>query len=310
MNNSKADLHRVWRVFMTSLIDNNNSLLKRLSDCYINKNPSSIAVVDNPQHAEVILFAETGYFGWLNIASLLKYCRKFNDKHVIMLNNTDWPYPVAGGFYPSLTKASKNAFSWAYFLTSSAERAVDACEPRYLYSFVGRACTHKTRKQILTLDCIDNPCIDVDNLPSRFREFDYDITYNEIINDSLFVLCPRGFGASSIRLFETMRAGRVPVIISDDWIPPPIENWDSFSLRVPEKYICDIPEILKRNKCQADLFGKRAKDTFHKYFHEDVFLYRLIDFYLQYSEPLSRADYFWRALRNSGVREIRSMLRR
>ncbi len=38
---------------------------------------------------------------------------------------------------------------------------------------------------------------------------------------------PRGIGASSVRIFEAMRAGRAPVIISDDWIVPPVGDWGS-----------------------------------------------------------------------------------
>src|SRR2546423_4170060 len=40
----------------------------------------------------------------------------------------------------------------------------------------------------------------------------------EICKASKFILCSRGVGTSSVRLFDTMRMGRVPVILSDQWL--------------------------------------------------------------------------------------------
>ncbi len=65
--------------------------------------------------------------------------------------------------------------------------------------------------------------------------------------ESSFVLCPRGRGCGSIRLFEVMESGRVPVIISDDWVPPGGIDWDSFSIRVAEKDIDQLDEILREH---------------------------------------------------------------
>ena len=49
---------------------------------------------------------------------------------------------------------------------------------------------------------------------SQRDRLDYYRRYAELTKASKFVLCPRGVGASTIRLFETMRMGRVPVILS------------------------------------------------------------------------------------------------
>ena len=47
------------------------------------------------------------------------------------------------------------------------------------------------------------------------------------------MICPRGWGSSSIRLFEVMEMGRVPVIISDAWVNE-APKWADFSVRVSE----------------------------------------------------------------------------
>ena len=65
------------------------------------------------------------------------------------------------------------------------------------------------------------------------------------IKDSAFVLCPRGGGTSTFRLFETMMLGRVPVILSDQWVPRVGPDWESFSLRVMERDVSKVPRLLE-----------------------------------------------------------------
>jgi Exostosin family len=69
--------------------------------------------------------------------------------------------------------------------------------------------------------------------------------YVDMIARSKFVLCPRGNGTSSFRLFEVMQCGRVPVIIADSWVPPEGVDWKSCSVRVQELDIPRIPSILE-----------------------------------------------------------------
>ena len=57
-----------------------------------------------------------------------------------------------------------------------------------------------------------------------------------IMGESLTVLCPRGHGLNSIRFFEAMCLGRVPILISDGCALPLEDeiDWDSLILRIPE----------------------------------------------------------------------------
>jgi hypothetical protein len=43
--------------------------------------------------------------------------------------------------------------------------------------------------------------------------------YLENLNDSQFILCPRGVGLNSIRFFEALRMGRIPVLIAANHSP-------------------------------------------------------------------------------------------
>ncbi len=50
--------------------------------------------------------------------------------------------------------------------------------------------------------------------------------YNEILSDSVFALCPEGAGPNTIRLWEALAAGAIPVVIVEDWVWPAIPEAD------------------------------------------------------------------------------------
>ncbi|KAF0093192.1 MAG: exostosin [Puniceicoccaceae bacterium 5H] len=83
--------------------------------------------------------------------------------------------------------------------------------------------------------------------------------YLEQLERSRFVLCPRGAAPSSIRLFETLRAGRVPVILSNAWAPPPFIRWQACAVRVPERLVGRLPEVLAEYADRADAMGRAAR---------------------------------------------------
>jgi hypothetical protein len=80
--------------------------------------------------------------------------------------------------------------------------------------------------------------------------------YVEITARSRYVLCPRGTGSSSERLFEIMEMGLVPVILSDGWVPPRGPAWQDFSVTVPERHVRQLVPILEE-------YGERWKEMGH-----------------------------------------------
>jgi hypothetical protein len=71
--------------------------------------------------------------------------------------------------------------------------------------------------------------------------------YFKNINDSLFVLCMRGAGNFSYRLYETLSAGRIPIIVNSD-LKLPLENflnWNEFSVIVDKEEIRFLDLILE-----------------------------------------------------------------
>jgi len=91
------------------------------------------------------------------------------------------------------------------------------------------------------------------------------VRHIDLIQRSKFVLCPRGQGPSSHRIFETLAAGRVPVIISDKWVPPPRLDWERGSVRVAERDIARIPEILAATEARWPELAAGASCLAHEF---------------------------------------------
>jgi hypothetical protein len=81
-------------------------------------------------------------------------------------------------------------------------------ELKYLVSFAGRLDTHPIRKAMV--QCFAN----VPNSYFYEGHLTTDLYATQIL-ESAITLCPRGWGGSSYRFFETMQLGRVPFLIGD-----------------------------------------------------------------------------------------------
>src|SRR4029077_18783462 len=92
-----------------------------------------------------------------------------------------------------------------------------------------------------------------------------------------FVLCPRGLSVSSIRLFETMRMGRAPVILSAGWVAPTGPRWASFALRIREREFARIPRLLEEREGEAVQMGERARKEWEEWFSEEVLFHPLVE---------------------------------
>lgn len=75
-------------------------------------------------------------------------------------------------------------------------------------------------------------------------------SYNALLSDSVFSLCPAGAGANTLRLWESLAVGSVPVLCGPQPMLPvggslsPID-WDRIVVRVPDEQLPTLPSLLR-----------------------------------------------------------------
>jgi hypothetical protein len=69
--------------------------------------------------------------------------------------------------------------------------------------------------------------------------------YNEVLINSRFSLCPSGTGPNSIRFWESLAVGTIPVLFSDTLELPPHDLWNEAIIRLKESQIDDLYSILE-----------------------------------------------------------------
>ena len=148
-------------------------------------------------------------------------------------------------------------------------------EKKYLFSFVGGSSSW-VRKRLLKLKfqrsdilvcCSNNYNHWNVNQPNREA---IQKSYVDVIRNSKFVLCPRGVGWGSIRLFEVMKLGIAPIIISDKWLPPMGPDWNSFALFVKQSEIKNLVEIVETYASEYEERGRLARKAWEEYFSNSV----------------------------------------
>jgi hypothetical protein len=240
-------------------------------------------LVDDPELADVIIL--TGHFG--RAPEMLfdnPTYRKYTGK-CTTYDEFDHFVPLIPGVYCN-SKVSQHSkigriFSFAHisrngsFPNPHVQHRPHA-EKKYFFSFQGGS-TCIVRKRLFLLN-FNRDDVLIENTssyghwepnPGEGHE-DRQKFYGETISASHFVLCPRGSGPSSIRLFEVMKAGIAPVLIADNYLLPPDIDWDSFLIRVKESDIAKLPKILEPLLPTAAERGRLAHEAYLANFAENV----------------------------------------
>lgn len=253
-----------------------------------------ISLTEDPAEADIVIFCEGHTWPDPYYLAVRKHpvFRKWKQKCVLYCDGdrsitampTLTPSMEAWQFNPRTKK------TFHYFSREWENHAIDQCrsfetERQYLFSFVGDSTTHPVRRKILDLPDDNALLRDTHGrrgwlLPESER-WAYEQFFVDAILKSHFVLCPRGVGPASYRLFETMQLGRVPVVLSDAWVPIDDVNWAECALFVPERRVRDLPSIMAEHLPQAELMGFIARRTWEQYFAPEVTLRRLVDAALQ-----------------------------
>ena len=248
----------------------------------------------DPEAADVILFVESYGAGWhFERVRRHRFTRRYREKCFLFCSN---PYviPFLPGIYTGLDERWASRRTVSGFHLGAAENEFATFTPPtadlpYLYSFVGSIGNAVVRRQLATLA---HPRSYFQDTSAEFarvlqREMDeaerreYHRRYADVTKASKFVLCPRGLSVSSIRLFETMRMGRVPVILSDGWIEPPGPEWERFAIRLPEREFARLPRILAEREHESVEMGERARREWLEWFAEDTAFHTAVEWCLR-----------------------------
>ena len=159
-----------------------------------------------------------------------------------------------------------------------------------LFSFVGSYMTHPLRQRMK--DRINGQHIIYRNgfhIDSNTYNNEINLKekeeseYKNIIERSRFSICPRGSSSSSIRFWESLQAGAIPILISDHWKLPDWD-WDNTIIHIKEKdfenltyqdiekllqHISTVQENNMRYNCKK-AFNKFKKENYKNYILSNI----------------------------------------
>jgi len=207
-----------------------------------------------------------------------------------ILSDADSPPKWVRGVLTSLTRSPLNLGrfrSGGYFLFHPDFRnpyvekwyaeGIPSHDKKHLFSFMGRRCI-PLREQLLSLSFQRADTFLEDT--SSFDNFTHDSApndrpkrrYADIMLASKFILCPRGNGAASIRLFEAMQLGIAPVIISDSWVLPQGPVWSECAIQIRERDLPKLEATLTARESEWRDLGTNARMAYDSFFHGPNYL--------------------------------------
>jgi hypothetical protein len=220
--------------------------------------------------------------------------RRFPEKCVVLSDQWEPPFHHAGIY----ANAPRSLFWKGRFRTGSYElnhpdfknpyvenytpdQALPASERRYLFTFAGRNC-HPVRDLLFRQTF--GPDILVEDT-SSFNAFTHTSEgkinaqqrYFELCLQSKFILCPRGCGPNSIRLFEALKLGIAPIILADAWIPAEGPDWSSFAVFVPERAAGEVEARVRSIAQEFEERGRMAREAHDRFFAPERYFNFLVD---------------------------------
>jgi hypothetical protein len=247
-------------------------------------------LTNDPDAADLIIFVEFYGGGWyFERVRQHALVRKYREKCFLFCSNP-FVIPFLPGVYTGIEKSWASARTRPGFYLGRAKNEFTTYAPPshdlpYLFSFMGAVRNAPIREKLASLhhprSLFQDTTADFDRVLLRKMDprerLDYHRRYADLIRTTKFNLCPRGLSTSSIRVFETMSMGRVPVILSDGWIPPRGPSWEDFAIQVPEREFARIPRLLEEREAEAVDMGERARREWERWFSDEVIFHRLVE---------------------------------
>jgi len=240
---------------------------------------NEVAVVDLPDDATHIIFLESGRRRdrlWsTNHLARHSLVRGFPEKCFIW-STQDNPLSWLPGLYVSMPRPFFDPLlhrAFRYFSLNSEKLPVPAERERDIfYSFLGGP-SSPSRAALWRMKHPDDALVreTANYNHSLWAPEEAIAAYVDVLARSRFTLCPAGAATSSYRLFEAMRAGSVPVVLSDQLVLPEGPDWSKCSVRVPVSQIDELPRLLRQVE-DPELMGRQAQQAFERYFSSERML--------------------------------------
>lgn len=279
----------------------------------------ALVPVDTPDQADFILFPDyldamldnLGINGTRHFIRSLPHFSDYEARHIFYSNHDNSvPFDSSATFF----QVSVNRFNHdphvvsmpyppAWINNEQPDYRIESF--RYLTSFTGNIASSLIRGE-LVLSALREPRLSVytDPIPRFHCHLDQEQqqarrnNYLQTIRDSLTVLCPRGEGLNSIRFFEAMAMGRIPVLVSDSTLLPFEDqvNYSECCLKIAE---ADIP---RSGKLLADWIAtqgaqrlltmcKQARITWEQHFSQEALTHHTIEHLYARQHDLNQSDH-------------------
>jgi hypothetical protein len=216
----------------------------------------------------------------------LPFFREYESKHVFAIH---YDHDVRFGFSSVFLRCSlsnvwhdERAFAIPFPHADLGSPVYD--QPKFLTSFFGAAGTSVVRQVLL-------------NSREQFAAIPHHIHANEhffggyggdagkklredylrVLQQSITVLCPRGTGRNSIRFFEALCSGKIPVLLSDHAALPyeDVIDYSEIMIRVPEaeahKTIVYIARFFQEKGSEGVVTAcRRAREIWETYLRPEA----------------------------------------
>jgi hypothetical protein len=224
-----------------------------------------IKLVEDCKEADAIMFIDrhiTAGRRYYQYVDSHEYTSTYPEK-VLIYDGSDQPSHYLRGLVTSMPQPlyDQQRHRPVPYVTNSADTVSVSLEKNrpIMVSFMGSAAGHPIRSKVLSLEH-SGKALHIANTtdrnyygnksPTDSQLKQWKDEYMSLLQNSKFVLCPRGKGTATYRIYESLRLGAIPVIISDEFVDPEIPLWSTVTKRLAERNVC--PKSILRLSADID----------------------------------------------------------
>jgi hypothetical protein len=240
-------------------------------------------LVDCPKQADCILFIDA------HVSISVDYYRIVDDhpltkrypEKITVYDEYDRPPCYGRGIYVSLPQQLFNPCMHA--VVSYWMNKFDTLEADHLagkrpdYSFfAGSTSYNPTRARLMKQ--LNNSVISLrdtsavspwktgSDAPTQVQLAQSRLEYSKLMLSHQYCIAPRGNGTSSIRMFEAFAHGTVPIIMSDEYVRPNIDDWNNCVVNVDQRRPLDILALQRQLQLEFERRQELVLDIHNRYF--------------------------------------------